>query len=90
MTGQDIACSSLDPIFQNWRENLVRWAVDEPDRVRAYTGLALGAVGLSLFEALTKQWLGCPTPLNPPPPPAPVASPHQLIAVVAHPRRPLG
>lgn len=89
MTGKDVACNSLDPIFQNWREKLVRWAVDEPDQARAYAGLALGAVGLSLFEAVTKQWLGCPTPLDPPPPPASASTQH-LVAAVAHSRRPLG
>ena len=87
MTGKNIACSPLDPIFQNWREDLVRWAVDEPDRTRAYTGVALGAVGLSLIEALAKHFLGCPSPLNPPPPPG--SAPHQLVAI-ANPRRTLG
>lgn len=90
MIGNDLACSSVGSIVQDWRENLVRWAVDEPDRVRAYSGLALGAIGLSLFEAFAKQWLGCPPPVGTAPPPAPAPSSHQRVDFVAQPRRPLG
>ena len=91
MTGKDLACSSVGSMTQSWRGNLVRWAVDEPDRVRAYTGLALGAIGLTVVEAFAKQWLGCPTPVDHAPPPATAQSSPQLVASVARPfRRPLG
>jgi hypothetical protein len=91
MTGKDLACSSVRSMKQSWRENLVGWAVDEPDRVRAYTGLALGAIGLAVVEAFAEQWLGCPTPPYPAPPPATAPASPQLVAFLARPlRRPLG
>lgn len=60
-------CVTIEPSKEYLGHKLVSWAVDEPDTVRAYTGLVLGAVGLSLAEVVAKQLLGCPLPGDPGP-----------------------